>query len=229
MAIRIAPIALEHIGSYRRTLDAVARERRYLLLLEAPALPDVEAWIRSGIERGAPCFIALDGDEEVVGWCAIHPGSWPGTEHVGHLGIGVLASHRGQGIGRQLIETTVTAAFAANLERIELEVFASNGGAIGFYEAFGFRYEGCRRKARYLDGLYDDLLLMALLRDEQCPSAPSAPVEKKSQAIIERIERESGVLGLVGLLTEHLSADELQVLLLEAFRQKGERSTRTAQ
>ncbi len=46
---------------------------------------------------------------------------------------------------------------------IELEVFGSNTRAIRLYERLGFAYEGVRRKARKLDGAYEDLIVMALL------------------------------------------------------------------
>jgi hypothetical protein len=44
-------------------------------------------------------------------------------------------------------------------------------------------------------------------------------------SIIERIERELGVPGIVSLLAEHLSPTDLQSLLLEVYRQRAERRT----
>jgi RimJ/RimL family protein N-acetyltransferase len=48
------------------------------------------------------------------------------------------------------------------LERIELGVFASNIPAIKLYEKAGFVVEGVKKKARKLDGVYDDMIQMAL-------------------------------------------------------------------
>ena len=48
---------------------------------------------------------------------------------------------------------------------IELEVFASNTAAIALYRALGFVTEGTKRRARKLDGEYDDNVVMALLAD----------------------------------------------------------------
>lgn len=48
------------------------------------------------------------------------------------------------------------------LERVELEVFASNAPAIALYEKMGFVTEGVKKRARKLDGLYDDVVQMAL-------------------------------------------------------------------
>ncbi len=50
------------------------------------------------------------------------------------------------------------------LERIELEVFASNVGATKLYQNVGFFEEGCKQNARKLDGQYDDIIMFGLLR-----------------------------------------------------------------
>jgi ribosomal protein S18 acetylase RimI-like enzyme len=69
---------------------------------------------------------------------------------------------RGQGLGRQLVSTIIRAAREKGFEKIELEVFASNTGAVGLYEAAGFVREGRRVRARKLDGVHDDILLYGL-------------------------------------------------------------------
>ena len=99
----------------------------------------------------------------IVGWCDITPRQRHGSEHVGTLGMGVVASCRGQGVGSRLLQHTLDAARKLGLERIELEVFASNRDAIAFYERHGFQHEGRKTKARKLDGEYDDELMMAMM------------------------------------------------------------------
>jgi len=72
--VQILPIAEEHIDSYRRCLDSVARERLYLALVEAPPLDSIRAFVLSNIARGIPQFVAVV-DKEVVGWIDISPSS----------------------------------------------------------------------------------------------------------------------------------------------------------
>jgi RimJ/RimL family protein N-acetyltransferase len=98
-----------------------------------------------------------------VGWCDVERLHLEGFRHVGRLGMGVLQAYRRQGIGRRLAMAAITAARTAGIERIELEVFASNAGAIRLYDRLGFEHEGVKRQARKLDGRYDDIVLMALL------------------------------------------------------------------
>lgn len=43
--IRIEPIAAAHIDSFHRALDVVAREKKYLSMLEATPLPDTRAFV----------------------------------------------------------------------------------------------------------------------------------------------------------------------------------------
>jgi RimJ/RimL family protein N-acetyltransferase len=79
--------------------------------------------------------------------------------------MGLLPEYRGRGLGRRLAEAAVAAARERGMERIALEVFASNTRAIALYERLGFRHEGVLRRARKLDGRYDDNVLMALVDD----------------------------------------------------------------
>jgi RimJ/RimL family protein N-acetyltransferase len=53
-----------------------------------------------------------------------------------------------------------------SLERVELDVYASNVTAIRLYEKFKFQVVGRKRKARKLDASYEDTIVMALLFDQ---------------------------------------------------------------
>lgn len=159
--MRIVPIAEEHIEGFHACLDSVSRERRYLAFLEAPPLESAREFVLSNIEGDIPQFVALNG-EEVIGWCDISPMKLEGFTHCGSLGMGIHQDFRGMGIGTKLIERTIGKAKEKGLERIELEVFASNIPAIKLYEKIGFVVEGVKKKARKLDDAYDDLVEMAL-------------------------------------------------------------------
>src|SRR5438034_6103858 len=107
--IRIVPMTEEHIESFEACLDAVAKERRYLALTEAPPPDAVREFIRSAIARRVPQFVALDR-KQVIGWCDIFPHERESFVHVGRLGMGVLPQYRGQGTGRRLAEKTLELA-----------------------------------------------------------------------------------------------------------------------
>lgn len=159
--VQIVPISEEHVESFHRCLDSVARERRYLGLVKAPPFESTREFVLSNIRNKIPQYVAVEGDR-VVGWCDIVPNKGEGFTHCGTLGMGVLLDYRGKGYGARLIEAAIYAAKKFGFERVELEVYVSNVSAVRLYEGRGFLCEGVKRKARKLDGAYDDMLVMAL-------------------------------------------------------------------
>lgn len=145
----------------------VARERRYIGMLEGPPVDAWRGFVRETREDGGVVLVAVDAAGTVVGWCDVQRRGREGFRHVGRLGIGMVPEVRGRGLGRRLISQAVQAAREQGMERIELEVFASNTRAIALYESAGFVHEGRKRRVRKLDGRYDDDILMALVFEEE--------------------------------------------------------------
>jgi ribosomal protein S18 acetylase RimI-like enzyme len=164
----VVPIELRHIESFGDCVGEVARERRYLAIVEAFPAEQNAMWVAVNRARGNPLHVALDA-ERVVGWCEIRRDTLPGREHCGLLGVGVRAAFRRAGLGRRLIESALAEAWRRRFERIELWVRSPNTVAIELYRKLGFVEEGCRRDAIRLDGASEDEVLMALRTD---PAAP---------------------------------------------------------
>ncbi|MBX5045958.1 GNAT family N-acetyltransferase [Rhizobium lentis] len=162
---RIEPIAATHIDSFHRALDVVAREKKYLSMLEATPLPETREFVMGMIAKGNPQFVAVIADE-VVGWCDIGRHFFPSHAHRGRLGMGILPTYRGKGLGRQLIDATLKAAQEAGFTRVELDVYEDNSRAIALYEKVGFTREGIIRRAARIDGRFIDAIGMALFFDE---------------------------------------------------------------
>jgi len=142
--IKIVPIADEFIESYHPCLDAVARERRYLPFVQAPPFESTREFVLSNIANHVPQFLALSIND-VIGWCDISPIRLEGFTHCGTLGMGVRKDFRRLGIGTRLLERTMVEARVKGMERIELEVFASNTPAIKLYQKAGFVTEGVKK------------------------------------------------------------------------------------
>jgi ribosomal protein S18 acetylase RimI-like enzyme len=162
MSWQVVPIERRHVPGFREVVDGVARERRWLAMLEAPPPAQVRRFVLGNLRSGNPHFVALDG-ERVVGWCDVTRRTRETLRHSGTLGMGVAASHRGIGIGRALLRATVEAAFTRGLTRVELVVREDNAAAIGLYLAHGFETEGRLRRYLVLDGQAYDALQMARL------------------------------------------------------------------
>jgi len=162
MSWQIVPLERRHIAGFRDVLEGVARERRYLALLEAPPAARVRRFVLANLRAGAAQFVAMDEDR-VVGWCDVTPRLRESQRHSGTLGMGVAASHRGIGIGSALLATTVERALAQGLTRIELVVREDNGAAVALYRRHGFELEGRLKRYLIVDGMAYDALQMARL------------------------------------------------------------------
>jgi len=177
MTIEIAPIERRHIAGFRDVLDSVARERRFLAYTEAPPITQVRRFVLNNLKDGTAHFVALD-DGRVVGWCDIAPKPRELMRHSGVVGMGIAASHRGRGLGRRLLATTMDTAVAGGLTRIELVVRTDNTAAVGLYREFGFETEGVCRRYIVVDGTSFDVYLMArLVSQVGPPMAGSAAAE----------------------------------------------------
>jgi len=77
--------------------------------------------------------------------------------------MGLLPPFRGRGIGGSLIRSVLAAARTAGLHRVELTVRETNTSAIALYGKVGFAVEGLHCDAVQIDGIYENVISMALL------------------------------------------------------------------
>ena len=74
---------------------------------------------------------------------------------------------RGHGVGSQAARLILDYAFETlKLHKVFLRVLASNHSAVKSYEKAGFRQEGLFREHVFLNGKANDLIFMAILRQE---------------------------------------------------------------
>ena len=146
-------------------IDSVARERRFIALLEAPSVQDVASFCS---RPGVASFVAVCRGA-IVGWADVQRMQRAGFTHRGVLGMGIVEGYRRQGIGRRLLSTLIDRSPSFGVTRLELEVFRSNVAAVSMYQRYGFLLEGQLLRARILDGIVDDILLMARCDDHPVP------------------------------------------------------------
>ena len=163
MNFNIVPIEEKHIEGFWEVLDSVSRERQYLTFLEGPPIDTTRAFVLHGIAANWAHFVAV-AEGKIIGWCDISAfDNRPVIAHVGKLGMGVLASHRGHEIGSALMKAALNKAKENGLTRIELQVRENNKPAIALYKKFGFVEEGRHINASCIDGKYDNHISMARL------------------------------------------------------------------
>jgi len=102
------------------------------------------------------------GHRAAIGLVTIVAGAFQRNRHVGQLGMGVVRSEWGRGVGAALLDDALCwGGDHATLRKISLQVYASNARAIGLYAGRGFTEEGrLREEARRDDDRFDDLIVM---------------------------------------------------------------------
>ena len=165
--IEITPMSVDLVDSFHRAIDAVAREQKYLPILEALPVEAMRAFAAKPIKPDALTFAALERGE-VIGWCDVQRMILRAFAHRGTVNMGVVAARRGRGVGFRLLDAAVSEAFRRGLIRVELQVRTDNAPAIALYEKIGFVHEGVARDAFLVDGEYCDALTMAIVRRPSC-------------------------------------------------------------
>jgi len=112
MPYTLAPATEAHYSSLHRAIDIVAREEKYLAFIQAPPLEQSFSFYRALQVCGAPHFVVLDGEGEVVGWVDVSPQMGEARAHIGTLGIALLPVARRQGLGERLMRAQDDALLA---------------------------------------------------------------------------------------------------------------------
>lgn len=122
-------------------------------------------WIRGAANDHAVFMFGLKESAEPIGNAGVFAIDWPNRRC--EYGVMVDEAHWNRGYGREATSRMVQYAFSElNLHRVELHVLASNAGGIKAYQAVGFVQEGVMRQTDFVDGLWEDVLVMSILRGE---------------------------------------------------------------
>jgi len=117
-------------------------------------------WIRGFDGRTSVLFVA-EMEGRVVGQVDARISSFAKARHVANLGIVIVKSHRGVGVGRALMDRALAWMKERDVEKATLEVFSTNGPAMALYRKMGFEVEAARRRQFRIRGEYVDDVLMA--------------------------------------------------------------------
>lgn len=108
------------------------------------------------------CMIVAEYNHQIIALLTFQGGALKKYEHHGTIGMIVHKDWRGQGIGKALLTAIIYwAHFHPFIEKLCLEVLASNNNAIELYKKLGFIEEGRQTKqVKLSNGQYDDIVLM---------------------------------------------------------------------
>jgi L-amino acid N-acyltransferase YncA len=125
--------------------------------------PDgTRAWLVERAPRQPVIVAHLEGT--VVGWASLNRFN-PRTAYdsVADFSVYVARNRRGQGIGRQLLDTLVERARALGYHKMVLAAIAHNQVGIALYRGAGFTHVGVYREHGQLDGRWVDVVVMERL------------------------------------------------------------------
>jgi RimJ/RimL family protein N-acetyltransferase len=145
--------------------EAVGGEQeRWILASEGwRSIGDERRYLKTVLRHPDAAVFVAEDESVVVGRLSLSRDPHPASRHVADLGLMVAASHRGQGIGRLLLEAAVERARMSEIRKLELHVFPWNEPALWLYESVGFEREGYRKGHYARDGELVDAILMAYL------------------------------------------------------------------
>ena len=119
-------------------------------------------WIQDHLDNPGRLLLLAEASGTIIGSLSFENGRLRRIAHRGSFGIGVRKEWRGRGIGTALLRTLLNWAEANPvIEKICLEVFATNENAIRLYKKFGFVEQGLGSKdVKRGPGQYVDVLSM---------------------------------------------------------------------
>ncbi len=119
------------------------------------SVPWTETGFFTFLIRNDTLFLVAEEDEKIYGYCGIV--MVPDEGDI--TNIAVEKSMRKRGIGKMLMEALIEESAKRGVNKIYLEVRASNEPAIRLYEKMGYVVNG-RRKNYYDDPKEDAILMM---------------------------------------------------------------------
>jgi RimJ/RimL family protein N-acetyltransferase len=119
-------------------------------------------WIENLNDNPNSLLLIAEMDNKVIGLLFFIPNTKKKILHTGEFGVSVHPAYQGQRIGQLLVETLLEwAKQNVQIEKVFLQVFATNANAIKLYKTLGFIEEGRHIKAiKQVDGTYVDIIQM---------------------------------------------------------------------
>ncbi len=105
--------------------------------------------------------VVAEVDGKALGVGQITKGHYHETSHHGELGLTVLGSHRGRGIGKLMIKILLREAKKIGVRNVEVEFLATNQVAVHAYQRAGFTEVGKIPGKVYRGGRLLDSVIMA--------------------------------------------------------------------
>ena len=123
-------------------------------------------WFRTKDEKGYPVIGAESDAGELLGFASYGSfRAWPAYKYTVEHAIYIHKDHRGQGLGRLLMQELVAEARTQRYHVIVAGIDMENQGSIALHESLGFEASGVIRQAGFKFGRWLDLGFWQLVLD----------------------------------------------------------------
>ncbi len=121
-----------------------------------------KAWINNFLQNPNLLALVAELDNQIVGMLFFVSNNKRKNAHTGEFGVNIHPDFQTLGIGKALTQYLIEWAKAhSQIEKVFLQVFATNAKAISLYASLGFKEEGRFPKAIKQDnGAYVDIIQM---------------------------------------------------------------------
>ena len=131
-----------------------------------------KAWYDDKVRDGYPIFVAEEAGR-VVGLSTYGPfRAWPAYKYTIENSVYVAETHRGNGIGKLLIQPLIDRASQQGYHAMIASIDASNTSSLRLHRSFGFEEVAHFRQVGFKFGRWLDLKFLELLL-----SGPLQPIE----------------------------------------------------
>ena len=162
--------------------------------------------VKNTIESSNGIYFVAECNGWIAGHAFLETLPLQSLKHIAQLNIAVHKGFQNRGIGTQLMDRIIEwAKESESIEKIELNVRASNAQAIALYKKMGFLEEGCLKCRVKTGSEYLDDILMALhvkgpLPDRKISRTGVYGVAKENERILLVIQKSGPYAGLFDLL-----------------------------
>ncbi len=133
----------------------------------------IQSWFEAKQRGKYPVIGAIGEHGELLGFASYGSfRSWPAYKYTVEHSVYVAGEHRGQGLGRTLLQEAISSARAQNMHVMIGGIDSQNAVSIRLHERLGFEHAGTIRQAGYKFGRWLDLAFYQLILD-----TPKKPVE----------------------------------------------------
>jgi ribosomal protein S18 acetylase RimI-like enzyme len=165
--ITVRQAELNDAEALLRYVEEIFKDDKFLLTTRREIAEDLTVEkqrerIEKYLNKSGMIILIAEVDGVIAGASGVDNDSKKRRRHVGKVGMSVLKEYRGIGCGTALLQSIIKWAKEDKIiEKLGLEVFASNAGAIGLYKKLGFREQGrALRELKINEEEYVDMILM---------------------------------------------------------------------